>query len=445
MRSTRRKLRAVVGVPHRPQGRRPATTRWRSRSREAHARGLELHAWFNPVPAPRIRASTSDAPTSHHASTDPELVEAVRHALWIDPGEPEVRDARSRVILDVVKRYDVDGVHIDDYFYPYPENDATARRSPFPDDDTCARYQKGGGKLARDDWRRDNVDTLRRAHVQRGQGGQAVGEGRHQPVRHLASRALRLEVAGLRPVRPSSTPTRGSGCSEGWCDYFAPQLYWPIEPAKQSFPVLLNWWREQSHGQGDSGRASRRSGWRETAGSEMVRQIELTREGDLSNNAPGHIHWSMKALMRNAGGIRELLATTAYRDGAIIPASPWLGSGTPDAPTIAADGQNVTWKAVGRTAPARWAVQTKKDGRWQTRVFPAGVMKVEQEDPWRNCRSAGGGPAGQFQRASGPRSLTALTPLRCAFSPSNSAETEAIASSARPRPRDPRRLGRSSG
>ena len=108
--------------------------------------------------------------------------------------------------------------------------------------------------------------------------------------------------------------------SQGWCDYLAPQLYWGIEPAKQSFPVLLNWWRQQSHGKPIwPGIATERVGAKRPA-SEMARQIELTRQGDLSNNAPGHIHWSMKALMTNQGGVSDLLRNGVYGERAGIAA-----------------------------------------------------------------------------------------------------------------------------
>ena len=126
---------------------------------EAHARGLELHAWFNPYRAKHPSAKSPHA-RSHFSITHPELVRTYGSYEWMDPGEPAVIAQTLRVMLDVVRRYDVDGIHIDDYFYPYPEAGKDGVPIPFPDSSSYAAYQKKGGKLERDDWRRHNVDTL---------------------------------------------------------------------------------------------------------------------------------------------------------------------------------------------------------------------------------------------------------------------------------------------
>ena len=119
----------------------------------AHARGIEVHAWFNPY-----RASSSRAAALHELHMGRW---ASSHAhpwgglLWMDPGVPEVRKHAVSVVRDVVERYDIDGVHLDDYFYPYPDGKKT-----FPDDASYRAYQVGGGQLERDDWRRENVNRM---------------------------------------------------------------------------------------------------------------------------------------------------------------------------------------------------------------------------------------------------------------------------------------------
>jgi uncharacterized lipoprotein YddW (UPF0748 family) len=124
---------------------------------EAHKRGLELHAWINPY---RARYSlTRPASATHVSRTHPELVRRYGPYLWMDPGDPRVRDLTTRVVLDIVRRYDIDALHMDDYFYPYKET-VRGRELPFPDDATWARYRRSGGTLARDDWRRENVNLL---------------------------------------------------------------------------------------------------------------------------------------------------------------------------------------------------------------------------------------------------------------------------------------------
>jgi len=126
---------------------------------ETHNRGMELHAWFNPYRARQTTAKTPASP-NHISRTHPELVRTYGSHLWLDPGEQAVQDHSINVILDVVKRYDIDGVHLDDYFYPYPEKGASHNAIDFPDDPSWRRYQRGGGQLNRDDWRRENVNQF---------------------------------------------------------------------------------------------------------------------------------------------------------------------------------------------------------------------------------------------------------------------------------------------
>ncbi|MEO6526692.1 MAG: family 10 glycosylhydrolase, partial [Gemmatimonadaceae bacterium] len=124
---------------------------------EAHKRGLELHAWINPYRAKN--SSTRSVSSNHVSRTQPELVRTYGPFLWLDPGDPKVRDLTTRVALDIVRRYDIDALHMDDYFYPYRES-RNGRELDFPDDATWRRYQQGGGTLARNDWRRENVNLL---------------------------------------------------------------------------------------------------------------------------------------------------------------------------------------------------------------------------------------------------------------------------------------------
>ncbi|MBA3467147.1 MAG: family 10 glycosylhydrolase, partial [Gemmatimonadaceae bacterium] len=126
---------------------------------EAHKRGLELHAWFNPYRA-RHPSARSPISSGHLSVTRPDLVKKYGTHLWMDPGEPDVREHTRRVILDVVKRYDIDAVHLDDYFYPYKERDSAGNTIDFPDGRSWGRYVASGGALVRDDWRRNNVDQL---------------------------------------------------------------------------------------------------------------------------------------------------------------------------------------------------------------------------------------------------------------------------------------------
>src|SRR5262245_29382097 len=200
--------------------------------REARRRGLELHAWFNPFRARRPGATGAVA-RDHISKTRPSLVKSYGTSLWLDPAEREVQDHSLRVVLDVVKRYDVDGVHFDDYFYPYEEKDRQGRPLPFPDDSSWKRYLARGGQLARNDWRRDNVNTFVR---------QLQGSVRAQKT------WVKFGISPFGIWRPGYPPSvKGLDAYdtlyadarrwlvEGWVDYLAPQLYWPTDAPEQSF------------------------------------------------------------------------------------------------------------------------------------------------------------------------------------------------------------------
>jgi uncharacterized lipoprotein YddW (UPF0748 family) len=270
--------------------------------REAHARGLELHAWFNP-----FRASTEvkgPFAKNHVSQSHPEWVRRHGTLLWLDPGEPSAREYVLSVVLDVVRRYPIDGVHIDDYFYPYPAKGV----KDFADESSWQRHGAGNG-MSRGDWRRDNINRF--------------VSTLYKEVKALKP-SVKIGISPFGIYRPGVPATIEAGLDayemlycdpklwleRGWCDYLAPQLYWSIEPAKQSFPVLLDWWRAQS----TAGRpvwpgiATGRIGSSRPA-SEIANQIKLSRKG---TDSPGHIHWSIKSLMQDRGGIAELLKKDVY-------------------------------------------------------------------------------------------------------------------------------------
>jgi uncharacterized lipoprotein YddW (UPF0748 family) len=334
---------------------------------EAHARGLELHAWFNPFRAlPSAGAATAP---NHVTQTHPEWIRRYGGQLYIDPGEPEAREYVRSVLLDVVRRYDIDGVHIDDYFYPYPVKDKAGAAIPFPDEPSFQKYHRSGGTLPLDAWRRQNIDQF--------------VETLNRSIK-VEKRWVKFGISPFgiwRPRVPASIEAKLDSyaqlyadskkwLNEGWCDYFSPQLYWSIEPAAQSFPVLLDWWR----GQNTQGRhlwpgiAADRIGPARPA-SEIARQIALTRSG--AKGPPGVVFWDMKSLMIDRGGIATLLPREVYPAAALVPASPWLGAEMPPAPRVTRSGGSVSWKPGGDVPARWWAVQVKRAGAWSLRVLPA--------------------------------------------------------------------------
>ncbi len=335
---------------------------------EAHKRGLALHAWFNPFRAHHFQSVSPISP-NHISRTQPQLVRSYGRYLWLDPGDPAVRAYSLRVVMDVVKRYDVDGIHFDDYFYPYKEKNSAGREIDFPDNATWNKFGASSG-LSRDDWRRHNVDVFM------------------EQVYHAIKAEKPWVQFGISPFgiwRPKTPPSIAGfdayaelyadarkWLREGWCDYFAPQLYWGISPPQTSFTTLLDWWNSENvrHRHVWPGMNSLNAGdkW---PPSEIVNQIKVTRRFP----APGHIHWNVTALMRS-DALDAALVRDAYQQPALIPTSPWLDSTPPASPRLNVNPWKKTmtigWQNTG-TEPARWWVlQCRTNAVWATEIFPAG-------------------------------------------------------------------------
>lgn len=325
-----------------------------------HQRGLQLHAWFNPFRA--WHPACKSAPhASHVTQRAPQLCVTYGRYQWMDPGNPTAARWSLATIQDVVRRYDVDGVHVDDYFYPYPE-----QKKPFPDDASYARYRADGGKLGRSDWRRMNIDDFvqrMRAIVHDDKPHVAVGISPFGVARPGVPKGI---TAGIDQYEDLAADVV-KWLREGWLDYLAPQLYWPIDQKAQAFDVLLKWWHTQNPKQRamwpgiNPGRAL--DGARNWRPDELADQIALVRGAD---RYPGHIHYSFKALRKDAPNVALALRDRIYAEPAVAPAMPWLSAPTPKPPAarVEADGRPVVaWTA---DPDARFvAVQVRERSRWR--------------------------------------------------------------------------------
>jgi uncharacterized lipoprotein YddW (UPF0748 family) len=339
---------------------------------EAHARGLELHAWFNPF---RAIASTSAVVAPNHITrTHPEWVRRYGKLVWLDPGEPDARKWSIETIMDVTRRYDVDGIHLDDYFYPYPIKGDGGGIVPFPDDRTWSAYQSSGGELSRDDWRRENINGFVRDLYSAIKAEKRWVKFGISPFGIWRPRVPETIEAQLDSFAQLYADSR-HWLQQGWCDYYSPQLYWGIQPAKQSFPVLFNWWTAQNAKQRHlwPGIATERVGPQRPA-AEMPNQIAIVREN--AKGSAGHIHWSFKALRRNTGGVSDLLRSASYQEKALVPASPWLADERPPTPSASLDGKSLSVKAEKRSSVRWWAVQEEVQGRWRLKVVPSTATRI---------------------------------------------------------------------
>lgn len=314
--------------------------------KEAHARGIEVHAWFNPF---RALCNNSDPVSRNHVSRSaPGITKTYGSMTWCDPANPESRARAINVILDVVRRYDVDGVHLDDYFYPYPK--------------AGLRFNDGKSPAQRRSYINSFVSSLY-ASVKKQKPWVRVGISPFGIWRPGVPSGIE---AGLDAYEQLAGDSR-KWLKNGWVDYLAPQLYWRIAPREQSFPALLDWWRRQGRRPVWPGIATERIGGPEDRrpASEITNQIDLTRR--IGKNWNGHIHWSARSLVTNKGGIATKLAGT-YTQPAAVPPMPWLSKNTPAAPGVSAavQGSNtvVRWFPEGPTA--KIAVQARNGRSWRT-------------------------------------------------------------------------------
>jgi uncharacterized lipoprotein YddW (UPF0748 family)/predicted glycoside hydrolase/deacetylase ChbG (UPF0249 family) len=339
---------------------------------EAHNRGLELHVWLNPYRAHHI--SGGPVTDSSIVKRHPNLVVKLETGYWwLDPGNPGTPAHSLAVVKDIVSRYDIDGVHMDDYFYPYPSYN---KNKDFPDNSSWLNYQQNGGALSRNDWRRESVNTF----IQK----------LYTTIKEIKPYVkFGLSPFGIwRPNYPQSI--RGFDqyeklfadakrwLNEGWVDYWTPQLYWPVNQIPQSFPVLLGWWLEQNY----KGRhvwpgisIGRKKG--EEGADETINQIMITR--GMSPLSPGNVHWSIGPLITN-GDLREGLQSGPYKKPALIPTSPWLDNISPKAPQVIhhvqQDNLLLSWRHADADDIDKWIVSYKYANNWEYQLLTQNVRSI---------------------------------------------------------------------
>ncbi len=327
---------------------------------EAHRRGLELHAWLNPYRA--HHKAGGEISNSSIVKKRPDLVVKLKEGYWwMDPAKEDTRRHSMAVVMDIVRRYDVDGIHFDDYFYPYPSYNGN---EDFPDDASWAEYRQQGGKLSRGDWRRESVNVFIRdlykaiqkekPHVKFGLSPFGIWRPGHPP-----------SIEGFDQYDQLYADAK-LWFNKGWIDYWTPQLYWKINRIPQSFPVLLGWWADENRKKrhfwpGISiGRDTTEQGVDET-----INQIMITR--GMLPASPGNVHWSIGPLVRNeklATGILE----GPYREEALVPPSPWMDKKAPKAPALkkVVAGARVTvfWAHPREAEVSRWVVYFQRGNTW---------------------------------------------------------------------------------
>ena len=331
---------------------------------EGHARGLEIHAWMNPY---RAKAASSSSATSNHQSVvNSQYAYPYGSTLWLDPGAPPVQDHLEAVIADLVTHYDVDGVHFDDYFYPYPDG------TPFPDE---ATFAANGAGMSQADWRRDNVNQM----VER--------------VSNTVSGidpAVRFGISPFGIYRPGQ-PEGIAGLDQyaelyadpvlwkanGWVDYLAPQLYWPTTQTAQAFEPLLDWWAALP----ETGRSTyvghalyqldSTSTW---SVDEFREQVRLTQSAGQAH-VYGGIHYHIGPLVENRSGIRDVFRDELYPVPALTPPVFDMANVEVDAPSVSLTS---TGAEISHPAARWWVVYAQEESGWRVdRIQSSKQARVE--------------------------------------------------------------------
>ncbi|WP_338358079.1 glycoside hydrolase family 10 protein [Yeosuana marina] len=334
---------------------------------EAHKRGLELHAWLNPYRAHHINGGIITEASV--VKQFPDLVVKLETGYWwLDPSKKGTQNHSYNVVMDLVKRYDIDGIHFDDYFYPYPSYN---NNKDFPDDESWELYLKNGGKLSRGDWRRENVNNF-------------IERIYKSIKKEKPSVKFGISPFGFwRPFNPPSVTVGFDQYNElyadaklwlnkGWIDYYTPQLYWPINRIELSFPVLLNWWKsENKKGRHiwpgiNIGRIHGEKGIDET-----VNQIMIVR-GMLSKS-PGEVHWSVGQLISNPELAKAIL-DGPYKKPALAPKYPWLSKKKPKSPDVTFLKRNdslvISWNLKNSSSISHLVVYQKYKKNWDYTITP---------------------------------------------------------------------------
>jgi uncharacterized lipoprotein YddW (UPF0748 family) len=298
---------------------------------ESHKRCLEFHAWFNPYRA-LVDASKNPNSSNHVTHQHPSWFLNYGNKKYFDPSLPEVQDYFTKIVLDVVKRYNIDAVHFDDYFYPY-----RIAGKEFPDAMSYAKY--GNPFSSKDDWRRNNVNML---------------------IENLGKKIKQVKPFvkfGISPFgvwRNSSKDAEGSNTNggqtnyddlyadvllwqkKGWIDYLLPQLYWEIGHKAADYATLLNWWGLHAyqrhvyigHGLYQVG-VSKKPSWRSMT--EIQKQIEMLQS---NTQIKGSAFYSANSFLKNSMGCNELFQHNIYTRPALIPPMKWIDSIAPIAPKL---------------------------------------------------------------------------------------------------------------
>ncbi|MEY2793809.1 MAG: N-acetylmuramoyl-L-alanine amidase [Bacteroidota bacterium] len=291
---------------------------------ESHNRGIEFHAWLN---LNRANLSTKNLLSSEHiARKHPEWLLLYNGQHIFNFGLPEVRNYIEEVVRNLVQNYNIDGIHFDDYFYPYP-----SANSSIKDQEAFEKYKYPNERI--EDWRRRNIDILIQniSYIIKQEkpkvkfGISPFGIYRHKTLNYEEGSPTRK---GLQSYIDLFADTE-KWIKEGWVDYIAPQLYWPTNHGVAPYGPLLSWWSTHSYERpvyAGIGAYHLKDSW---STNELSKQLQLARS---NSKVQGSIYFSSKLLTQNTKGWRDSLRRNHFKEVALVPTMPWIDSIPPKAP-----------------------------------------------------------------------------------------------------------------
>jgi uncharacterized lipoprotein YddW (UPF0748 family) len=296
---------------------------------ECHKRGMELHAWLNPF---RVSQNKKDVlSTQNIGRRQPAWTLEYDQKIVLDPGIPAVRDYLNEVVAEVVANYNVDAIHLDDYFYPYPTQQS------FPDTLSFKLHGRGYSAQNQENWRRENVDliieslgkTIKRIKPHVKFGISPFGVWRNNDVDSLGS-ASRATVTNYDHLYADVIKWQRNG----WIDYLIPQIYWELGHPSADYQTLTSWWANHAYNRHVyNGLASYKAveasvdAWKDP--NQQRKQVELTRK---TNNIHGIAFFRMQNLIANPRGSTDSLTSNLFSSKAIVPPMPWIDMQNPTAP-----------------------------------------------------------------------------------------------------------------
>ncbi len=339
---------------------------------ECHKRGMEMHAWLNPYRvAQRFNEPLS---TRHVAFEHPDWILKYGDKLYFDPGVPETREFVNRVVKDIVERYDIDAIHFDDYFYPYPLEEE------FPDTASFRKFNRGFTNENITDWRRENVDicikmlneTIKatKPWVKFGISPFGVWRNKQDDPRGSDTKAGATNYDDLYANIIKWQ-------EQGWIDYCLPQLYWHIGHPLADFSLLAHWWKNHAYRRAMYiGHAPYRID-PDSSTKEWTEPDQLPRQIELIRNIPeisGSAYFSSKSFNNNLLDFQNNLRSKIYKKPAIVPAMPWLDSIPPQPVTgFKKSGKKIKWKSI--------STANEMDKPWQFVIYLNEVgEKLNAED-----------------------------------------------------------------